>query len=216
MAADYLEAIRALQPQGPYFLGGLSFGGLIAFEMAQQLYAQRQQIALLALFDTYAPDYLGAASRTVQYKLYHFLQRVDFHLGNILYFKAQDKQIYLRERLKVIQQRLRQHFPRFQLQGADPTLLASVPQVQEANSQAIRSYVAQPYSGRITLFRARRQPPRYPRDPYLGWGKLAAGGIEIHEVPGYHISLIGEPHVRVLAEKLKACLYRSGEGNETE
>jgi amino acid adenylation domain-containing protein len=208
MAADYLEAIRALQPQGPYFLGGLSFGGLIAFEMAQQLYVQQEQIALLALFDTYAPSYLGAASRTVRYKLYHFLQRVDFHLGNLLYFKPQDKQIYLRERLKVIQQRLRQHFPRFQLQAAEPTLPASVRQVQEANSQAIRSYVAQPYPGRITLFRARRQPPRYPRDPYLGWGELAGGGIEIHEVPGYHISLIGEPHVRILAEKLKACLQR--------
>ncbi len=52
MAATYLQAIRTRQPCGPYYLAGLSFGGVVAFEMAQQLRAQGQEVALLALFDT--------------------------------------------------------------------------------------------------------------------------------------------------------------------
>src|SRR5262249_30894375 len=55
MAALYIKEIRTLQPEGPYFLGGGSSGGVIAFEMAQQLHAQGQQVALLVLFDTYFP-----------------------------------------------------------------------------------------------------------------------------------------------------------------
>lgn len=53
MAAHYIREIRTLQPEGPYLLGGASFGGLVAFEMAQQLQAQGQQVALLALMDPY-------------------------------------------------------------------------------------------------------------------------------------------------------------------
>jgi thioesterase domain-containing protein len=55
MAAHYIEALRQVQPSGPYFLGGWSFGGLVAFEMAQQLLRAGHQVALLAIFDTLAP-----------------------------------------------------------------------------------------------------------------------------------------------------------------
>src|SRR5262249_20645259 len=55
MTAYYLQAIRAVQPDGPYLLGGWSLGGVVAFEMAQQLQAQGQTVALLALLDTRVP-----------------------------------------------------------------------------------------------------------------------------------------------------------------
>jgi non-ribosomal peptide synthetase component F/pimeloyl-ACP methyl ester carboxylesterase len=55
IAADYIEQIQTIQPEGPYFLSGLSNGGNIALEMAQQLQKQGQKVALLAMFDTYAP-----------------------------------------------------------------------------------------------------------------------------------------------------------------
>jgi thioesterase domain-containing protein len=57
MASLYLQEIRTIQPQGPYFLGGLSFGGMVSFEMAQTLHAQGQEVALLALIDTPGLDY---------------------------------------------------------------------------------------------------------------------------------------------------------------
>jgi len=55
MAARYIEEIRRIQPEGPYFLGGYSFGGSVAFEMAQQLTAQGQNVALLAIIDHTPP-----------------------------------------------------------------------------------------------------------------------------------------------------------------
>jgi len=55
MAAYYIKEIRTIQPEGPYFLGGASMGGKIVFEMAQQLHAQGQKVAMLVLFDTYGP-----------------------------------------------------------------------------------------------------------------------------------------------------------------
>ena len=55
MAARYIEEIRRFQPEGPYFLGGYSFGGSVAFEMAQQLARRGQNVALLAILDHTPP-----------------------------------------------------------------------------------------------------------------------------------------------------------------
>lgn len=55
MASHYIEAVRFIQPRGPYYIGGWSFGGLVAFEMAQQLLSSGHQVALLAMLDTLAP-----------------------------------------------------------------------------------------------------------------------------------------------------------------
>ena len=65
MAADYLRQIRSVQPRGPYFLGGFSFGGLVAFEMAQQLRQSGQQLALLVLIDPTPPRCSDVGAREV-------------------------------------------------------------------------------------------------------------------------------------------------------
>src|SRR5262249_21989450 len=70
LAASSLQAIRIIQPEGPYRLGGYSFGGLVAVEMARQLYAEGERIALLALIDTFGPNYprpLSRVEREVRY-----------------------------------------------------------------------------------------------------------------------------------------------------
>src|SRR5262249_34095719 len=51
MAAHYVSEVRSVRPQGPYFLAGFSFGGVVAFEMARQIEAQGGKVALLAMFD---------------------------------------------------------------------------------------------------------------------------------------------------------------------
>ena len=56
MAARYVDEIRLIQPEGPYVIGGLSYGGYVAFEIAQQLYNQNQAVALLGILDTIAPS----------------------------------------------------------------------------------------------------------------------------------------------------------------
>jgi thioesterase domain-containing protein len=81
--------------------------------------------------------------------------------------------------------------------------------VTESHSQALAEYVPQAYQGRITLFRACERSRRTYPDPDLGWGELAAGGAEVHDVPGNHLTMLEEPHVRILAEQLRACLNKA-------
>jgi hypothetical protein len=73
-------------------------------------------------------------------------------------------------------------------------------------------FVPKTYAGRVSVFRARRQPLNRIRDKELGWGKLAVGGVDLHYVPGKHgASVLREPHVRVLADELKHCLLDAHE-----
>lgn len=78
-----------------------------------------------------------------------------------------------------------------------------------ANTQAYREYVPRVYPGRVTLFRALQPLVGSTCESDMGWRRLAGGGLEIHEVPGDHISVIAEPHVRILAEQLKICLDKA-------
>src|SRR5262249_34152635 len=78
----------------------------------------------------------------------------------------------------------------------------------EANYQATMDYRPQLYAGKVTLFRARSQPLFGRHGADLGWGKIAAGGLEIRVVPGTHDSILKEPHVKVLAQEFKAALSR--------
>src|SRR5262249_14704307 len=82
-----------------------------------------------------------------------------------------------------------------------PTALQNV---KEANFLAAKDYVTKPYPGRVTLFLASEQTVE--GDQRDVWSKLALGGVELHQIPGDHVTLIEEPNVRVLAERLTGCL----------
>lgn len=191
MAAHYIREIRTIQPVGPYFLGGYSMGGGVVLEMAQQLHAQGQKVAMLALFDAHGPEWI---------KPKPFQARVYRHLANLLRLEPKEKLTYIKQKLSWRFYSEPQEHQESDLQNQSPLL--------EAHYQATRDYVYQVYSGRAILFRAIEQPEYEFRaiDLQLGWGSLTAGGLEIQEVPGNHFTLFSEPYVRVLAEKLKACL----------
>jgi hypothetical protein len=79
--------------------------------------------------------------------------------------------------------------------------------VRERNFKAEQAYVAKPYPGRITLFRATRQPLGCALDPYLGWDKVASEGVETHDLPGSHSQhLIREPKIQVVIDQIQTCL----------
>jgi oxalate---CoA ligase len=81
--------------------------------------------------------------------------------------------------------------------------------VRAAINQAGMQYSIRPYPGAVTLFCASEKSLRGARDPYAGWQGLAAGGLEVYEIPGGHVSILAEPQVRVLAQHLQACLDRA-------
>jgi len=195
MASEYIRKIRTVQPKGPYFLGGFSLGGKVAFEMAQQLHLSGQKVAMLAMFDTQGSEWLQPLSvRT----------RLSRHLTNLSRLKPKEKLAYLHKKF----------IRRFDSNNTQP--LAQVQYqslLQEAHEQADRDYIAQVYPGRAILFRAMEQPEEWLKwlegweiDPELGWGKLVAGGLEIHDVHGNHNNMFYGSYLPVLAGKLKACL----------
>jgi thioesterase domain-containing protein/acyl carrier protein len=205
MAAHYAREILAFQPEGPYYLAGFSAGGIWAVEIARQLMAQDQEVALLALIDSLFPG---------QTKLRPVWQRVGIHLQNFIRVDQDSKLAYaharlngLREKVRIRRQRILYNW--HSRSSSHPG--NSVDDIEEINRRALRNtYTPKPYPGRITYFRARDWNTRtYCCDPRLGWEKLALGGLEVHEVPGDHVGIFSEPLVRDLAHKLSLCMERA-------
>jgi aspartate racemase len=217
MAAHYIKEIRTVQPEGPYFIGGYSFGGWVAFEIARQLHAQEQEIALLTLFDTSAPGYHKPTSSSDDGKPSTFLDSSLFHLCKLLRLNIQDQLAYLWERLvwHLMAGKLsifyRIYLRYLRRSPQDLRLL----DVAGANNQAAKSYVPQVYPGRLTLFRATDKTAGFGNDLDMGWGELATGGVEIYDISGSHTEIMQEPQLGRVAEKLKLCLDKA-QANEKE
>jgi amino acid adenylation domain-containing protein len=219
MAADYLLEVREAQGQGPYLLGGLSFGGVVAFEMAQQLKRRGEEVGVVALLDTAAPggsgeeEELEEAQRVLDIatSLARFYgQRLDLTVEELrgLGRDEQWERVYERARSAGL-------LPEgFRLED-----VRRYGQVDQANGDALRRYVPQPYEGRVYLFRAREGEvkAKLGADRTLGWGRVCRQGVEVIEVPGDHLTIITQPHVPVLAQALQSCLlpfhsYPAGRG----
>ncbi len=204
MAADYIREIRTLQPQGPYYIGGWCVGGQVAFEIAQQLHAQGEKVAMLALFDAWGPKY---------FKPLPFHIVASRHLRKLLGLELKQKLSSFKEWLDY--KFYSHNRPKSPLQSAahvQPVKQAVHEVHEQAVKRAVQDYVPQVYSGRAILFRTTYQPDDAQLrgiDSQFGWGSLLAGGLEIHEVPGNHDSMWSQPNVQVLAEKLNACLDNS-------
>ncbi|HEX4208950.1 MAG TPA: SDR family NAD(P)-dependent oxidoreductase, partial [Candidatus Binataceae bacterium] len=212
MAARHLESIRALQRHGPFFLLGYSFGGLMAFEAAQQLTAQGETIGMLGMLDTWQLGHirdLEAVHRRSQKlvrrarKAMKHAQRLWAGPERLAYF---DDYFIARYRRK-LSLWIFALLVRYAHGGrALPQFLRSPSQV---NMFAAQRYIARHYQGRITMFRAAQgianDDPRYGES--LGWQSVAEQGVEIHEVPGTHRDILREPNVRILAREISnACI----------
>jgi amino acid adenylation domain-containing protein len=208
MAAYYIKEMRVLQPQGPYHLLGASFGGLVIFEMAQQLIAQGKEVALMAMLNTNCP-------------VYSTLQRMRSHVGH---FKQQGPKTYARNVIRGIKRRISKTVmpangdvvaDRELLQvlegrpDADDPLMKTVVAILQAEKDYVPSGI---YPGKITLFWANDAKQTF-EDNRLGWRRLAAGGLEVHKIPGNHTSIREEPNVAVLVNELKPCLERAQLGH---
>jgi thioesterase domain-containing protein/acyl carrier protein len=215
MAAHYIDELREIQPTGPYLLGGASYGGTIALEMAQQLAVAGERTSLLCMFDTYGPGYYARPTglRRVAYAPIEAYLRLEHHAGSLAMLPSGRRGTYLRDKLDKALTEGAEAFDDAKRQvarGVFTRLGRPVPRdldvVRNLVNEAIRRYAARPYEGKITLFRARRQAPGTANDPTLGWGAIAKGGLAIHPMPGYHASMISEPRVGVLARELERCI----------
>ncbi|NEQ41934.1 MAG: non-ribosomal peptide synthetase, partial [Okeania sp. SIO3I5] len=212
VAAYYLKAIQTIQPSGPYFLGGHSFGVLVAFEIAQQLQQKGETVALLALFDL--PARLpGSTLKQLDWDDTRWLTNAAYIL-EMLSGKNLDisyetlKPLSSETQLKL----LKQQMETVNLLPPNSAIerVRGIVQTIKADELAFMSYVLQGgYQGLITLFRTSEvyrdelgMLSEIPTDPTWGWNQLSTQPVEVHVVPGNHVTMLDEPHVQVLAEKL--------------
>ena len=217
-AAYYIQEMRTVQRHGPYLLCGLSFGGIVAYEIARQLEVAGEQIALLVLFDTWAPGYnqgTDASGRALPSKLYRTLRyRIGFHRENLSVCPdIRARLAYVRERSERLKNQLASGPLAKQGRGrqANPAELG-LPEVFEAEKQAelraLRAYDPGCYGGAAYLFRARLQSGLQP-ETSLGWARLVRK-LKVVEVPGTHYSLLDEPCVQVNVQRLHKLLDEAG------
>jgi thioesterase domain-containing protein len=208
MAADYIQAIRVAQHTGPYLLGGWSMGGLVAFEMACQLLRQGQQVALVALFDSITP-YTARFRRENEQAMQ--VANFAFHIGlspaefaNVSeQLLSLDEETQLQHLFKLAQRtRL---FPK----GFNLTQLHHLFKVFRSNNEAALAYQPRPCSAPLVLFRAAETMDEELTDTSYGWSHLAEGPLEIEVVTGNHFTMLDEPHVSLLAEKLRLHIARA-------
>ena len=218
IACHYIEAIQTVQPAGPYFLGGHSFGGKVAFEMAQQLQRQGQSVAYVAILDTSAPipelnPKVDVSNWDNARWMCEIVVLVEELFGENLQISYEvlasltpEKQLnYFKQQLEMVGVLPPQ---------ADIKLLRGFLQVFRTQCQV--DYVPHNTSPTpITLFRAQEissqqeNSPHLFQDPARGWNQFSDGEVEIHTVPGNHISMMSEPHVKVLAQKLQKSLEQA-------
>jgi amino acid adenylation domain-containing protein len=210
MASVYIKALRDVQPTGPYLLGGWSFGGVVAYEMAQQLLAQDEQIALLALIDSVSkiPDADVAGEDRVTHLL-RFALNLGLSVEQLTAGQDQPLDSEPEEQLRwILKQAQAAHLIP---STTELVTLRNLLKLYETNVQAMLNYNPATFSGRITFFKAVERLREDVRDPSLGWSKLATGGLEVHEISGNHFTIMRRPHLNTLAAQLSDCLSAAAE-----
>ncbi len=212
MAAHYVKEIRELQPEGPYYIGGSSFGGLVAHEVARLLLAEGKKVGILVLFDTVAPGYPKFLPTTtaIGKKVNHFMFRLELHWSNMMSLDLKKRLEYIRVKAKRAGKRVitlaQKRYGRTRRWVEQRFYPEAIRKVQRAGQNAMRDYVPKPYPGKITLFRATEQPYGIYPDRTNGWGAFEVGELEIHDIPGHHGAIVREPRVELLANVLTGCL----------
>ncbi|MBB4635036.1 non-ribosomal peptide synthetase/type I polyketide synthase [Longimicrobium terrae] len=214
IAAEHVQAIRAVQPHGPYALVGWSFGGVVAYEIAVRLEGMGERVAFVGLMDTMSPllmrEWSWARDAEVVAGMAHEAAEQN---GGALALTPDDL-----EGVEV-EEMIRRAAAALRTQGAVPAEFDD-----ESLAEAVRNvrgriasgstYTPERFSGTVTLFRASAGSERQERffaeraeeeRRTLGWTPLA-DAVRVHAVPGTHVTLGAEPHVRTLARHMRESL----------
>jgi len=231
MAARQIGLIREVQPRGPYHLAGWSFGAVLAYEAARQLKASGERVGLLGIFDISAPlaevtaklaELNGAEANEfeefdpetgdprVLARLIGKLAGRDFEVGadeltGLSHAGQVGRVLELASRAGAVPE------------GMSATDALRALKGYQTRQRAAKSYTSGPYEGRVTVFlgrgasaeelRLRRE--LYGADETVGWARLVTPRPEVVAVEGDHQTLVLEPHVESLSEKLRASLEKA-------
>jgi amino acid adenylation domain-containing protein len=212
MAAHYLSELRILQPEGPYVLGGFCFGGVLAFEAAQQLSAAGHTVSGVFMIQTVHPALLRSArdNSVVRHFWERAGKRLDLEKENFRLHRGR----YLGERarrfLDIASARTILAWDHLTGRGERPHSSLSLPYILEAlgreHDRIFEQYQPRPYPGDVLLIRAAKQLPAIQVDPYLGWKDCVRGRLTLKELPGHQQHMMQHPQVQRLATELTGAL----------
>lgn len=208
MAAHYIKEVRGFQPGGPYYLGGSSFGGMVALEMARQLRSQGERVGLLVMFDTWAPGYpvYLPSARSWRKHLYFWRSRVKLHWEDFWLCEGGQRLEYLKSKTFRLLHRASKPVRMAAKKWKQESHPEEIRLVRESGRGARKSYMPGVYDGDVTLLRAIDQPLGIVEDRTNGWTPFVRGRIDVHDIPGAHGSMMRDPRARVLVENLTKCL----------
>ncbi|MGC9437403.1 amino acid adenylation domain-containing protein [Streptomyces sp. WG5] len=213
MAANYLEAVRRVRPEGPCTIGGWSFGGFIAFEMARQLRrSDPDALHGTVLIDPIAVKQ-GERPDVADHSLleWFFWELLWMERGGTAPVVPLPDGLEEEAKFDFIVEHATQAgvLPA----GSSRTTVRRLFEMFRAHWQAILTYRPEPVDGDVVLLRATSDLPEILQpmhgaaqslhtDPTNGWGDLTTGRLQVVDVPGDHLVLLEEPHVNVVAEKV--------------
>ncbi|MGB2924730.1 MAG: condensation domain-containing protein [Limnothrix sp.] len=207
MAAFYIQEIRSVQSEGPYLLGGYSFGGIVIYEIAQQLLRSGQNVAMLAIFDTTA---LGGHRRLPRH------EQISKHWENFrtlgISYAARKASTQLNFQAFRVQQFIQKCIQTNKNNSDKSAFFRSrLRQIEILHLQALQNYQMQKYPGKVSLFRSAIRPDNIGDqwDEALGWRNFVQESFEIYDLPGNHHDMFKEPNVEVFAEQLNNCIDKS-------
>jgi thioesterase domain-containing protein len=208
LAAFYIDVVRTIQRNGPYYLCGYSFGGLVAYEIAMRLIDQGHSVGLVALLDAPNPALMSNLSKieSMQFRKTYLIDRLKAYglqlvRGQLQAFVSRGLAFIVSRGGAIIWPLIKTGFQMMQ---------RPLPGILRANDpgfvKAERSYVPRRYPKSLVCVRAQDRGAEYDRDPSMGWENCAMGGVEVHVVPGDHVDMMKMPNVRTVADLLATYL----------
>jgi len=187
-----VEAMRNVQPVGPYYFGGMCDGAHIALRMAQRVDSVGEKVGMLSVFDTWV---LENSQRPIAWLIHYYAQRLQ-----------ELRKKTLSDKLNIGVRAFRKY--------AKKIFRPSVE--RSAWSKAYwpdKNFVPPTFSGAVTLFKRAKQPYYYVHDPEMGWGARSLGGVKIQLLPIRHVEMLHEPNVEILGQHLAECLRKTFQAN---
>ncbi len=208
MASYYISEILEQNPNGPYHIAGLSAGGLIAFEMAQQLKAMGKEVKVVGVFDFNLIDTeeIGSFKHKIGNIIINFFPITLFNIKSLFKYPERTIKYYIMcWKLRYVSMMRRLGYEQDEeLDGLQLHLLNAI----SKSNDAIKKYKLKPYDGEIDLFIS-KEKVYFQKDPdFMGWKPYAKKGINVHEVNGDHDDMILQPNNKFFAEVLQKVLDR--------
>ncbi|GIV46001.1 MAG: hypothetical protein KatS3mg036_0819 [Ignavibacterium sp.] len=198
MAADYIKAIKTVQPKGPYHIGGYCMGGSVAYEMALQLSQKGESVANVFLLETYNACLLDheALKKT---RIKEKIENIKFHFENVKSLSGKEKVAFIQRKAETALKRTSARISRItsSMGLSDEKEIKShiTLTLRDINDQAQMRYQPEGYKGKVVLLRPKVSFTT-ESDPKFGWGDFVQGELKIYNLDVAPRGMLAEPFVK--------------------